>query len=319
MRNWFLLAALFVVLLLFAACPQKEKPAAGANGAATSSAPQTGSAEQAVNGAQPSGDTPASTSPDQPQETAATPAGPSALYGEWLALFGRQDEGMLDSAWQQDQRIKFDKQGQVVFTLQLKGQAASVQGVFAAGESGDIKLTLSAAQALKDGLSHVVPLGIGRNEEIGLLKQAGRNEEVGLTESGAVDAAGNITRSITYKLIGDYLILSDKFDHVMVYTRFQAAPPAASEFDGAWTAAFGAAVDIAASAASTNQALSIDLGEQGKFDGTMISGVAVGKIKRGNEIIMATLRPEGGNRLIGVYSTSPYVMVSNDLTLTRDK
>lgn len=314
MRNWPVLVV-FAVVFLLTACPQQQKQDTGVNGATSSTTPATPPA----NGAQPGGETPGATTPPDAPAGAETPAGPSALHGEWLALFGRQDEGMLADTWQEDQRIKFDQQGQMVFTISLKGQQAKVQGSYTAGNSGELQLVLSAAKVMESGLSHLVPLGIGRNEEVGLLKQAGRNEEVGLVESGRPDAAGNITRNIKYEVLGNYMFLSDKFDHIMLYTRFVADPSAASGLDGSWKANFGTVENIAAVATGKGSELSIDMGAQGMFIGSMISGVAVGKIKRANEIFLATLRPEGSDRLSGLYLAAPYVQLSTDLTLTKDK
>lgn len=332
MRNLSVLVVVAAALLLGAGCPKGDKPAAPAGSATSGSASAGG--EAAAPGGDSTGSQTAAQLPPGSEETSATPdagaaagsssgaakaSDPSLLAGEWFALFGRQDEGIVEDAWKTNQRVKFDKQGQVVFSLNIQGKPGDVQGTYTAAD-GTIKLTISAAKSVQSGLSHLVPLGIGRNEEVGLLKQAGRNEEIGLNKTGAPDASGNIMRDVKYAVFGGFLMLSDSFDHLLVYGKMPAGQEApAPDLAGAWTANFGASSGIDTIGAWDGKQLTFDLGSEGKFAGTLVHGFVVGAIKRTSGTSLAALFPQDSNRLKGVYMPDPYLEFKTDLELVRAK
>jgi hypothetical protein len=334
MRNLSVLVMIVAAMLLAAGCPKGEKPAP-ADGSATNSMAPSGS-NTAASSSESTGSETAAQPPAGSEGASATsnngaagsaPAGesaaaadPSLLAGEWFAMFGRQDEGIVEDAWKTNHRIKFDKEGNVVFTLSINGKPQDVQGKYAAA-SGVVKLTLSAVKSVKSGLSHIAPLGIGRNEEVGLLKQAGRNEEIGLDKKSDVpDAAGNITRDVKYAVYGGFLMLSDSYDHLLIYGKFPGnqAPPA-PDLAGAWTASIGANTGIATTNAWDGKQLTFDLGPQGKFTGTLVHGFVVGSIQRTPGLSLAALFPQGSDQLKGVYMPDPYLEFKTDLELVRAK
>jgi hypothetical protein len=324
MRNLTVLVMIAAAMLLGAGCPKGEKPAPPAGSTTNTPAPSGG---DAAPGSDSTGSETTSALPTGSGDGAATPAGetaaatdPSLLAGEWFAMFGRQDEGIVEDAWKTNQRVKFDKQGQVVFELDINGKPGTVQGTYSAA-SGVVTLKLPAVKSVQSGLSHMAPLGIGRNEEVGLLKQADRNEEIGLDKkSGAADATGNISRDVKFAVYGGFLMLSDSFDHLLIYGKFPAGQQApVPDLAGAWTANIGTSTGLDTTGAWDGKQLTFDLGPEGKFTGTLVHGFVVGALRRTHGISLTALFPQDNDKLKGVYIPDPYLELKTDLELVRSK
>lgn len=333
MRYLFVLVLIAAAMLLGTGCPKTDKPAPADGSAASGQAPAN--SDTAASTGESTGSTTASEVPAGNDDTAASTPGaaapsstgetaksddPSLLAGEWFAMFGRQDEGIIEDSWKTNQRVKFDKQGKVLFTFEIHGKPGDVECSYTA-DSGVVKLQLPAAKAVQSGLSHMAPLGIGRNEEVGLLKQAGRNEEIGLNQqSDVTQSAGRITRDVKYAIYGDFLMLSDSFEHLLIYGKYPANQTAAvGDLGGDWTVNLGASTGIDTVSAWDGKQLTFDLGAQGKFTGTLVHGFVVGVIKRTPGLSLAALYPQSSEQLLGVYVPDPFLELKTDFALVRAK
>jgi hypothetical protein len=331
MRNWPLLLA--AAALMLGGCPRGEQPAdqaqtttpvpaaAAQTGTTASStaAPSTPAVPGAAAGAA-GGATATPGAAGQPGTAEESPAELAKLEGEWFALFGRHDIRVIEKAWQKEQRLRFDKHGQAVFSLDLGGgKTESVECTFTVSED-TLYLSLPGAQAVTSGLSKVAPLGISRNEEVGLLKQPGRNEEVGLLKSGkgAVGGTGLIKKEIRFVALDDFLVLTDQLTRIMIYGRYQ--PPAEAEplpdVSGKWSASF-AGEDLSALAKLTGTELVVEFSPLAKFSGHAVHGYFAGRIKDQQGLSLAALCPSGTDKLVGVYCRDPYAAMKSDLELSR--
>ncbi len=321
MRNWLVFITICVALGLATGCPRGQKvdePSATSDAGTATADSSAGVPDGTVadNGAA-TGQTGSSTAATTPAENEDPALASSKLAGEWLALFGRHDTGVVEDAYTTGQRVKFDKQGQVVFTLVISGKPTTTSGSYTAA-GGVATLKLPAAQAVKSGLSQAAPLGISRNDEVGLLRQADRNEEIGLAnKSGAPDAQGNIMRDVKFAVYGDFLVLADSVDHLMVYGKYADQEPAVPDLSGKWEAKFGSGAGIPATASGNGKLLTIDLGAQGAFSGSLVRGFAVGQIKGPQGLSLVGLFPVAPDKLQGVYLPDPYLELKTDLELTR--
>lgn len=321
MRNWLVFVMICVVLGLAAGCPQGQKteePAATSSSGAADTAGGSGIPDSTAGGGV-AAEQPDSAATETAQATAgsnAETADASKLEGEWLALFGRHDNGVVEDAYTTGQRVKFDKQGQVVFTLIIAGKPTEMSGSYSAAD-GVAQLKLPAAEAVKSGFSKAAPLGISRNDEVGLLRQADRNEEIGLAKENAPDAQGNIMRNVKYAVYGDFLVMADSVDHLMVYGKYAEQEPAMPDLSGKWEAKLGAKTGIPATATWDGKLLAINMGADGAFTGKLVRGFAVGQLKGPQGLSLVGLVPAAADKLLGVYLPDPYLDLKADVEFTR--
>ena len=247
MRCWPWLILLTAVVLL-AGCPTTKQADTGAP--ATTGAPAQTEGGQTDSGATTS--TPDSgTTP--PAATDPAPAGPEGsapdgqaggtsqkLEGEWFAMFGRHDIGLVEHAWLDGHKVVFQKDGIAIWTELTAGKSGRSLTSRWSTRGGDLALGFSAVDAAKSGLSRLAPLGIGRNEEIGLLS-AHRPTDA------EIRGAKVVTERLKFTLEGEFLTLSDSIGRLMVYGRSGMGHDSPPDCAGkAYTGHIGKQADLAA-------------------------------------------------------------------------
>lgn len=318
MRAFALLGLLLTIcLIMLAACNKGQQqdaaattgqagisadtPAAAADGSATDSA----TAEVAQKAA----------------ERKRTPPDPQ-IGGTWFALFGRHESGVVESAWENGHRVRFVQDGLAIWIRVENGwDVAAMESKYEVSGS-TIKLTYTPARAVEFGLSQLAPLGLARDEEIGLLsKTPGRDSEIGLTDKAAGEKAGDAEKVEQLQFVhdGDLLVLTDNKSHVMVYARVpEAEAPPVPAVAGEWLGDISGVSGIPATATLSGDtlALSID-GGKGQYTGKFVQGYFTGKFKQGAQLSLAALQLGPDGKLNGLLLPDPYSKPDSAFDFTR--
>jgi hypothetical protein len=304
---------LLCLVLALAACNQgsKQKPS-GAAGEKIGAGQQSGSeAAQAAR-------TAAEKAPEHPR----IPANPQ-LAGTWFALFGRHDNGVEESTWENGHRVRFIQDGNNLWVRVENGWNVAALNAKYEVMGDTVQIKFSPRSAVEYGLSKIAPLGLGRDEEVGLsAKTPSRDAEIGLAGKAAGEKAGDAERveSLKFQLVGDLLVLTDSKTNVMVYARVAdeaatgvpdaagtPAPPSAPDESGEWTGNLGSQTGVTASAKSDAGKLTLSIGGgNGQFSGQFVQGYFVGKLNQDSRLSLAVLYPAPDGTLKGLLLPDPY-------------
>lgn len=297
---------LLCLALGVAACNKPAKPGAGGTaGEQTTAAAQTGGAAgqaQSGNAQQPA--------EKKAPEHLRTPANP-VLGGTWFALFGRHDNSVEESSWENGHRVRFIEDGNNLWVRVENGWNVAAMNAKYEVMDDTVRITFSPRSAVEYGLSKIAPLGLGRDEEVGLLsKTPGRDTEIGLEDKTAGEKAGDAERVENLKFIvdGDLLVLTDSKTNVMVYARVkEQAPQAAPDVTGSWLGNVAGTTGVAATASGEGGKLKLAIdGGKGQFDGQYVQGYFVGKLQQNSQLSFAVLYPAADGSLNGMLLPDPY-------------
>ena len=313
---WLILPA---AVLLLAGCPTNKQADTGAP-AAAGTADQTtgGQAGSSATESQPGSETAPPATTDAPPAgqtdgaSGSAPEGSSTkLEGEWFAMFGRHDIGLVERAWLDGHKVVFHKDGVAIWTEVAAGKPGRSLSSHWSATDGDLTISFAAVDAVKSGMSKIAPLGIGRNEEIGLLSadkpSGGESREPKL-----------VNENLKFTLEGDFLTMTDGLGRVMVYGRGAAAgkPPAA--WSGSYKGHIGNQANLAVQAGWDGQALTMQL-PGGQYTGQYVGGYYIGRLTLGKVLNLAAFSPGADGSLSGVYFPDPYNQVKTDMAFSKVK
>ena len=133
------------------------------------------------------------------------------LEGKWFALFGLHDLGVMTHSWVDGHNVEFRKNGQAFWYTVVNGAEVGTLDSQWSRQGSTLKLSFSAAKAVEIGLSKLAPLGIGKDEEIGLTN----------TPSPGMNASAMVLLDtiLDLELDHNYLVLRDGYSRLMVYGR----------------------------------------------------------------------------------------------------
>ena len=322
MRYWPVLLVASMLLLAGTGCVKGTKGGGGQHAVGTAAPPVaqgTTPSEGAATEAPPA-PTPLSGQPAPPPAPPATPGEPTKapadlaqqLTGEWTALFGRQEVGVIENAWEDGHRVTFSTGNTGVWTMLTKGAEADTVECKWRISDGDLLVTLDGSKAAKNGLWKIAPLGIGRNEEIGLLKAT----------SGSVDTEHKILdKRLKVILNGDFLALTDEHTRMMVYARYKGKaksdPSAIAALGGEWSGKYGSNTALNGTATWDGKRFKLACDDGSEFNGVFVDGYLVGRMKSLHAVSLAALQPVGGNSIIGAYTPDPYAKMLSDFSFER--
>lgn len=252
-----------------------------------------------------------------------TPADP-VLAGTWFALFGRHDNGVVEASWKDGHRVRFIADGNNLWVRIENGWEVAAMNAKYQVEGDTVSITFSPSSAVKYGLGKIAPLGLGRDEEVGLLnKTPGRDTEIGLADKAAGQKAGDAERVENLKFVvdGNLLVLSDSHANVMVYAKLNEqnpAPETAPTEAGDWQGNVAGATGVSAVAKDADGKLTLLIGGgKQQFDGQYVQGYFVGKLKQGTQLSLAVLYPAADGSLNGLLLPDPYATPDLAFDFTR--
>ena len=254
---------------------------------------------------------------DGQANTASAPAGestakaPAKLEGEWFAMFGRHDIGLIERAWLDGHKVVFHKDGVAIWTEITAGKPGRSLSSHWTASDGDLTLQFAAVDAVKSGMSKLAPLGIGRNEEIGLLSA----EKPSGTDSPGSKA---VSESLKFTIDGDFLTMTDGLGRIMAYGRSGASAKAPAAWSGSYTGHIGNQANLAAQAGWDGQALTMQL-PNGQYSGQYVGGYYIGRLTLGKVLNLAAFRPDSDGTLSGIYFPDPYNQVRADMAFSKEK
>jgi hypothetical protein len=232
-----------------------------------------------------------------PQPT--SPDGEPQLEGEWFALFGRTELGPSEHLWFSGHRVNFRSNGQAIWMVVEEGaQTASMDSQWGR-EGQQLKLSFMASKAVESGLSGIAPMGIGKDEEIGLAS--------GQAPGGNSSAMNLYDALLDYSLDHNYLVLTDANNNMYVYGRVE---PQTGGLDTAagegWYGWFNRGRGVQATVTEENGELTIEMGSAGRFSGHESGGYVIGRYEAGSDSGYAALirRPDG--EFDGAIMRKPY-------------
>jgi hypothetical protein len=297
-------AMLLSLLVLLSGC-NKPQPQDGGTPADNGSA--AAPADDGQQPAQTADSTAPAAKPEQPKRTPPDPI----VGGTWFALFGRHETGVTESAWENGHRVRFVANGLALWVRVENGWEIAAMDCKYKVSGNTIQINFSAKRAVELGVAGIAPLGIGRDEEIGLLgKTPGRDEEIGLEDSGQGKKVADAERveNLSYIVDGNYLILTDSRKNLMVYAKVRDDAPDTAPVIGAnWLGdiAEQSAVPALASQQADTLTLSVDAGK-GNFSGKYVKGYFTGKFTNNSRQSLAVLEPLADGGLHGLTVADPY-------------
>jgi hypothetical protein len=316
--------------MLGGGCP-KQRQAGEAIATPEPAAPST--ADQAGQPV-PQGE-PLTTEPDEPEavesdeeaapegETSGKPAGDSTtadLTGQWLGLFGRANLGVIESAWKDGVKVEFQRNGKAIWKRIVQGQGAvkAQVGAEATLESrwqlvnNRLIIHYSKVEAAKLGFGAVAPLGMLRDEEIGLLSQE---------QDGALGVGiSAVDERLEFIVEPNYLTLTDKHGHLMVYGRVDRDSGSRYDFTGKWVGHIDMHDNFGAVFNWDGQNLTATYDHNGgSFEGVLVDGFFVGKARDTKGMSLAALTFDGANTLDGAYCPDPYMAMYQRYDFNRSR
>ncbi len=323
-------------LLVFAlGCPHAEKDTTAQSdnqlpattvGDAAADEVQAANTETAEAGA-PATESDHATAPEAAPEAAA-PESAKQITGTWLALFGRADQGVNEQAYLNGHQLQFNEDGTLVLTLIKDGKPGRQMLGSYTIENGRLEWSYLLAEALDTSAIDYAPLGMGRDEEIGLLNREqegmGRDDEIGLlrgekeglgrdAEIGLGEGKHNSSQPSTEKhteelrivLDGPFMALTD--DHGQIYVYGNLDSRATKPLSGRTYNGVVAGKQIQVAFIETAGLVEGRLGEYGgTFKGTAADGFITGRIEGQPRLSLAALILGPDGALSGVLLTDPY-------------
>jgi len=297
---------LLSLVLGLAACNKPAKQTGDAAAGQTNAGGQNAATAQSGADTATAGKTHAEKAAAHPR----TPADPT-LAGTWFALFGRNDSGVEESTWENGHRVRFIQDGNNLWIRIENGWEVAAMNAKYEVHGNTVQIRFSPRSAVEYGLSKIAPLGLGRDEEVGLLsKTPGRDTEIGLADKSAGQKAGDAERVENLKFIvdGDLLVLTDSKTNVMVYARLSdQAPQTAPDESGSWLGDVAGMTGVVANAHGEGGKLTLSIdGGKGQFDGQYVQGYFVGKLKQSTRLSLAVLYPAADGAMNGLLLPDPY-------------
>ena len=351
MRIYFLAIIVMGLLVCALGCPQTKEPTAstpsgssavGADPATeTQDAPVAASADESPEAAETAEtDNTATEGEPAPEADTEAPKTASQISGTWLALFGRGDQGVNEQAYFNGHKLQFEADGTVLLTLLKDGKPGrQLPGTFTI-ENGRLEWTYALAAAVDSGAIDFAPLGMGRDEEIGLLNSGkegmgrddeiglltgekegmGRDVEIGLSEGGDTEKSGSMkhTEELRIVLDGPFMALTDDHGQIYVYGNADLANPAPlhhEQYSGSFEGK-----QITATFTENSGTVEGQLGEHnGWFKGEAADGFFIGRIEGLPRLSLAALVPAKDGRLSGVLLSDPYAKLNPSFDFTPQK
>jgi hypothetical protein len=322
MRYWPVLLLASVLVLAGSGCVKGSKVGGGQQtvGTAASTAAEGTTASEGATPETPPAPAPLGGKPAPPPAPPATPGEPTKapedlaqqLTGEWTALFGRQEVGVIENAWEDGHRVIFNTGDTGVWTKLVKGAKTDTVECKWRISDGDLLVTLDGTKAAKTGLWKMAPLGIGRNEEIGLLKAT----------PGSVDTEHKmLDKRLKVVLRSDFLALTDEHTRMMVYARYKGKaksdPSAIAALGGEWSGKYGSNTALIGTATWDGKSFTLAFDDGSKFSGAFVDGYLVGRMSALHDVSLAALQPVGTDRLVGAYTPDPYAKMLSDFSFER--
>ena len=236
------------------------------------------------------------------------PDGQPELEGEWFALFGRTDLGPSEFLWVNGHRVSFRGNGQAFWGMIEEGTQTATMDSQWSREGNKLKLSFLASKAVEIGLSGVAPMGIGKDEEIGLA-----NAQAPDSSSGAMNLYDAL---IDYDLDHNYLVLRDSRNQMYVYGRVQPQEAAGAPASGDWYGWYGRDNGIKAEVSLDNEQVQIACGDAGRFTGRLSGGYIIGRLE-GNDPGSAALVLRDDGQLDGAIMRKPFREVDQRFEFVR--
>jgi hypothetical protein len=336
MRNYWIGLICASLLMLALGCPQQPADQAQTSTRASAANPEpVPTAPDAITSAPASPAEAAIPTSDVPEVAATVTA--ADVAGTWTALFGRGDQGVNEQACLNGHQLQFNPDGTLLLTLIKDGKPGQQLAGTYQIENDRLEWSYSLIAAVKTGAVDAAPLGMGRDEEIGLLKGEkegmGRDEEIGLLKGekegmgrdteiglGKDKEASQATKQdhsedLRVVLDGPFMALTDDHGQIYIYGKTTAAQSAPLH-PGNWQGTFNGK-QIIADFTQTGDKVTGALGEYGgRFVGQALDGFIVGKIEGVPKISLAALVLDSNGGLSGVLLTDPYAKLDPQFDFT---
>jgi hypothetical protein len=324
MRTYLISLICTGLLLLVAGCPstRHQEPAKATTqtsasselnttDAATAAAtPPQSTDPAAAQGAAANGDVPAATTTTG--EPPAAPVTAVQITGTWLALFGRSDQGVNEEATTATgHQLQFSPDGTLLLTLLKDGKPGKQLPGSYIIDGDRLEWSYSLIETANAGAFEIAPLGMGRDEEIGLLRGdkdgMGRDEEIGL-DQGKRDGSPQQqlhTEDLRIVLDGPFMALTD--DHGQIYVYGNKASESQQPLpEHAWTGTLGGKA-VTVQFATQDGQVTGQFGEYGgSFTGKLASGFITGRVEGRSRLSLAALALDREGKLCGVLLPDPY-------------
>jgi len=320
MRSWLWLVLITAAAVL-AGCPKpptSDQAAQNSNPAGSTAAPAPAPADPnpPAAAAATTGTGSDKAAPGENQAAPAAPAAPggtsagaATLEGQWFVMFGRHDVGIVEHGWNDGHKVAFFADGRAIWTEVASGKEGRILDSRWRTQGNEMVITFSAVEAAKSGISRLAPLGIGRNEEIGLTSAY-------KPTAAEIEGAKVVTERVKFTLDENYLTINDNLGRIMVYGRCGNSAVKAPNLAGEYSGQFGAKTGLKASASWNGTEFSLPLAG-GSFNGQFIDGYVVGQLKYGNLMSLAAFRTTPDGTLKGIYCTDPFNQIKTDLLFSR--
>jgi len=330
MKRFITLVVLGLLVVVLAACNEqpKETAVSDSGGKLVTDPAKTPAADDGVSDtvvADAVEDPPVKATADKLPPENDAPAGlAKELVGDWYALFGTHDNGVVTEPWKGSHRFTFsqDKTGRLI---KFEGDEAT-ESLFVKWhvDNEDLLINFIAADAVAMGLSQVAPLGIARDEETGLLPLGvARDEETGLLTGEVPEVSGgnDLYRRclLSADLSDNYLVLRDQHHRVMIYGRSIQGDRGMPDLSGDWVGHIDMHDNFSASFEVQDDGTVIGTYDHdgGKFVGRLFKGYLVGKVDYGMKSNLAALYLAEDWELDGVYCAPPYQEVVERYNFNR--
>lgn len=228
------------------------------------------------------------------------------LEGKWFALFGHHDLGVMTHSWVDGHNVEFRKNGQAFWYKVVNGAEVGTLDSQWNLRGNQLMLSFSAVKAVESGLSKVAPLGIGKDEEIGLTN----------TPAPGMNASAMVLLDtvLDLELDHNYLVLRDGYSRLMVYGRdANEVHGIPEEWDGDWVGKGKGERRIAAQFEMQGDVLKAQMDHRTRrFSGELVNGYYVGDLIGPNGSDLVAFFYDELGFLDGVIYPKPYRQVSMD-------